>query len=180
MKKRQLEHLLRASGRILEHEGVKEFIIIGSQSLHGSFPDLPDQIVVSVEADLIAESNVAVTEYLNVIGIDSPFHESHGIYVDPVDENTAILPAGWRDRLIPLESELTEGVRGLCLELHDLAISKYAAGRRKDRVFNKELVVRGLLKQQTLLQRLADTNVQPALREIIATQIRVDFLDAKE
>jgi hypothetical protein len=36
MKKREIDHVLRAVGRIT---GEKQFIIIGSQSLHGKYTD---------------------------------------------------------------------------------------------------------------------------------------------
>jgi hypothetical protein len=99
MKKRQVDHVLRAAGRIT---GQKQFVIIGSQSLHGKFPDLPDVIMHSMEVDLIATKAVETTEWLNVIGVDSPFHETYGYYADPVDERTATLPRGWRGRLVNL------------------------------------------------------------------------------
>jgi hypothetical protein len=51
MKKQQVDHVLRAAGRIT---GDQQFIIIGSQSLHGKYPDLPDEILRSAEVDLIA------------------------------------------------------------------------------------------------------------------------------
>lgn len=89
MKKQQLDHVLRAAGEIT---GEKQFIIIGSQSLHGKYPDLPDEIFMSAEVDLIAKNNLQKTESLNFIGVYSRFHETHGYYADPVDENTATLP----------------------------------------------------------------------------------------
>jgi hypothetical protein len=52
MKKQQVDHVLRAAGQI---SGEKQFIIIGSQSLHGKYPDLADDIVLSAEVDLIAK-----------------------------------------------------------------------------------------------------------------------------
>jgi hypothetical protein len=99
MKKRQVDHVLRSAGRIT---GEKQFVIVGSQALHGKFPDLADEIVRSAEVDLIAKKNVARTDWLNAIGQDSSFHEQFGYYADPVDENTAILPRGWRGRLVNL------------------------------------------------------------------------------
>ena len=62
MKKSQLEHILRAANRIC---GEDEFIIIGSQSLHGKYPDIADNILVSREVDLLAKKNVEKTEFLN-------------------------------------------------------------------------------------------------------------------
>ena len=64
MKKQQLDHVLRAAGRIT---GQKRCVIIGSQSLHGKYPDLPDDIVRSAEVDLIATRNPDRTEWLNAI-----------------------------------------------------------------------------------------------------------------
>jgi len=72
MKKQQVDHVLRAAGRIT---GEKQFIIIGSQSLHGKHPDLADDIVRSAEVDLIAKRDASRTEWLNVIGQDSKFHD---------------------------------------------------------------------------------------------------------
>src|SRR5881392_2129690 len=99
MKKQDVDHVLRAAGRIT---GEKQFVIIGSQSLHGKYPDLPDDIVRSVEVDLFAKRNPGRTEWLNAIGQYSPFHEEFGYYADPVDEATAILPKGWKRRLVNL------------------------------------------------------------------------------
>ena len=134
MKKQQVDHVLRAAGRIT---GERQFIIIGSQSLHGKYPDLPDEILTSFEVDLIASKTADRTEWLNVIGIDSPFHETFGYYADPVDASTATLPRGWKGRLVSLPPGETEGVKGLCLEPHDLAIAKYAAARDKDLIFTR-------------------------------------------
>src|SRR5689334_19627945 len=113
MKKRQLDHVLRAAGRIT---GETEFVVIGSQSLHGTLPDAADEIVASAEVDLIASGNPDRTEWLNAIGQDSPFHEEFGYYADPVEETTATLPRGWKSRLVPLPAGDTDGVRGLCLD----------------------------------------------------------------
>lgn len=172
MKKQQLDHVLRAAGRIT---GESTFLIIGSQSLHGKYPDLPDDIARSAEADLIAEKNADRTEWLNTIGQDSPFHETHGYYVDPVDESTATLPDGWQDRLVVLPPGDTEGVIGLCLDPHDLAIAKYVARREKDCVFTKELAIRGITNQQQLLMLLDSTPVEEDARERIRAYIARDF-----
>ncbi len=111
MKKLQLDHVLQAAGRIT---GEKQFIIVGSQSLHGKHPDLPDDIVRSAEVDLIARKQINRTKWLNAIGQDSPFHETFGYYADPVDETTATLPKGWKGRLVNLPAgEIMTGQRKL-------------------------------------------------------------------
>jgi hypothetical protein len=171
MKKQQLDHILRSAGRIT---GEAQFVIIGSQALHAKYPDLPDLICASSEAALIATGNADRTEWLNVIGVDSPFHETFGYYADPVDERTAILPKGWKERLIELPPGDTGGVRGLCLDPHDLAIAKYVARREKDAVFNGALAKRGIVKRETLLALLAKTSVEESVRERIRADIERD------
>src|SRR6266436_190377 len=171
MKKQQVDHVLRAAGRIT---GEKQFIIIGSQSLHGKYPDLPDDLVKSFEVDLIALKKADRTEWLEVIGAYSPFHESFGYYADPVDDKTAILPKGWRGRLVNLPPGDTDGVTGLCLDPHDLAIAKYVAGRGKDVIFNRELVARGIVSRERLLGFLAVTPVDETKQEQIRAAIERD------
>jgi hypothetical protein len=172
MKKQQLDHVLRAAGRIT---GEKQFLIIGSQSLHGKFPDLPDDISRSAEVDLIARENIDRTEWLNVIGQDSPFHETYGYYADPVDETTAVLPNGWKERLVILAPGETEGVTGMCLDPHDLAIAKYVVRREKDRIFTRELARRGIVTRERLLALLGMTPVKEKMRDHIRDCIGQDF-----
>ena len=172
MKKREVDHVLRAAGRLT---GEKQFIIVGSQALHGKYPDLADEIVKSVEVDLLATKNPARADWLNSIGVYSPFHENHGYYVDPVDDKTATLPKGWKNRLVNLPPGDTEGVKGLCLEPHDLAIAKYAASREKDLIFTRELAQRGLLSKDRLFSLLDQTPIDDVTRERIRSQIECDF-----
>ena len=168
MKKQQVDHILRAAGEIT---GETQFIIIGSQSLHGKHPNLTDEILMSFEVDLIAKKRPGRTEWLNMIGQDSRFHETHGYYVDPVDEKTATLPQGWKGRLVKLPPGDTAGVSGLCLDPHDLAIAKYVAGREKDIVFNRELATRGIVKKEQLLLLLDATSLDEADRGRIRDHI---------
>lgn len=172
MKKQQLDHILRAAGRIT---GEKRFLIIGSQSLHGKCPDLPDDIARSAEVDLIANDNTDRTEWLNTIGQDSPFHETFGYYADPVDETAATLPKGWKGRLVNLAPGDTEGVKGLCLDPHDLAIAKYVARREKDRIFTRELALRGITERERLVALLNKTPVEEEMRQRIREDIARDF-----
>ncbi len=172
MKKQQLDHVLRAAGRIT---GETQFVIVGSQSLHGRYPDAADEIVRSAEVDLIAKNAPQRTEWLNVIGQDSPFHEEFGYYADPVDETTATLPRGWKGRLVNLPPGDTEGVRGLCLDPHDLAISKYVARREKDRAFTRELARRAIVGRKQLLALVDKTPVSEDVRKRIRADIAADF-----
>ncbi|WP_428662714.1 DUF6036 family nucleotidyltransferase [Reyranella sp.] len=172
MKKQQLDHVLRAAGEIT---GEKQFVIIGSQALHGKYPDLPDDIIRSVEVDLMVLRKRDQTELLNEIGVDSPFHQEFGFYADPVDETAAKLPKGWKNRLVNLKPGNTHGVKGLCLELHDLAIAKYAARREKDLIFTRELARRGLVSRERLLSLVDLTPVEAEVRKRILADIASDF-----
>lgn len=171
MKKLQVDHVLRAAGGIT---GEKEFVIVGSQALHGAYPDLADQIIRSAEVDLIAAKNINRTEWLNVIGQDSPFHETFGYYADPVDDRTAVLPKGWEQRLVTLAPGDTDGVTARCLDPNDLAISKYVAGRQKDRIFTRELAQRGITSCAKLLELLALTPIAGELAERLRLVIVAD------
>jgi uncharacterized nucleotidyltransferase DUF6036 len=172
MKKRQVDHVLRTAGRIT---GEKQFVIIGSQSLRGKYADLADDIVRSPEVDLIASKNPDRTEFLNEIGVDSPFHLEFGYYADPVDMKAATLPRGWKGRLVNLPPGDTGGVKGLCLDPHDLAIAKYVARRDKDVTFTRELARRGLVDRDRLLALLEQTPVTPEIRERVRADIASDF-----
>ena len=68
----------------------------------------------------------------------------------------------------------TGGVKGLCLDPHDLAIAKYVARREKDTVFTRELAHRGLVSRDRLLALLNQTPVTAEMRE----RIRADTLRA--
>ena len=109
------------------------------------------------------------------IGEGSAFHEQFGYYALGVGPETAVLPAGWRSRLIRIQGPATRGALGLCLDVHDLAISKYVAGRDKDRAFTKELARHRMTDRKVLVARLADTDLSPAVRRLVASRIRRDF-----
>lgn len=148
MKMAHLEHVLRAAGNIV---GDNQFIIVGSQSLHGKYPDLADEFLLSFEVDLIAKNKPSRTEVLNTIGQDSEFHAMYGYYADPVDENTSRLPRGWKGRLVNLKtSDAANGVSGLCLDPHDLAVAKLYARRDKDVEFTRQMIRHGLLDRDKL------------------------------
>jgi len=115
------------------------------------------------------------TDSLNAIGVYSTFHEQYGYYADPVDDKTATLPKGWRARLVNLPPGDTDGVLGLCLDPHDLAIAKYVAAREKDFQFNRKLVSRGLLDRDKLLHLLQVTPINDTQRAKIAASIELDY-----
>jgi hypothetical protein len=92
-----------------------------------------------------------------------------------VGEDTATLPRGWQKRLVTIENENTRGVQGLCLEVHDLAVSKYIAGREKDLGFTRELARQGYTHKATLLERLATVKATAPLTRLVQGRIGRDF-----
>lgn len=173
MKRSELEHLIRAAGSIADDT---EIVVIGSQSILGQFPDAPESLLVSAEADVFPLNHPELADLIDgSIGEGSPFHELHGYYAQGVDERTATLPRGWRERLVKVSNPNTRGVVGLCLEVHDLAISKYAAGREKDRQFTHELARQGMVRRDTLMARERETDLPAELRKLVKARIDRDF-----
>src|SRR5215207_2005550 len=131
MTRQQLEHVIRASAATAD---VRDVVVIGSQSILASFPDPPAELTVSMEADVYPKDAPERSIVIDgAIGELSLFHETFGYYAHGVDDRTAVLPDGWQDRLVRLHNDNTMGATGWCLEPHDLAVSKLAAGREKDR-----------------------------------------------
>jgi hypothetical protein len=88
------------------------------------------------------------------LGEVSRFAETHGYYADPVSKETVHAPAGWYNRVVPFYNDLTQGCTAWCLEVNDLAISKLAAGREKDKEYVRILLENGLAHESVLRQRL--------------------------
>lgn len=175
MTRAELEHLLRAAGDICEED---EFIVIGSQSILGQFPDAPADLRTSVEADLIPRRRPERADLIDgTIGELSPFHETYGYYAQGVAETTAVLPEGWKARLVPIHNEGTRGVTGHCLEVHDLLVAKLVAGRDKDHRFVRDALRYGLGDQTVLLDRLSRTPVAASRRDELADFIRSKMLE---
>lgn len=173
MTRSELEHVIRAAGAIAKD---REIVVIGSQAVLGGYPDAPLALLASMEADVFPLNHPErADEIEGAIGEGSRFHEEFGYYAQGVSPVTATLPKGWRRRLVRIKNENTGGIAGLCLEVHDLAISKYVAGREKDLDFTRVLVREQLVDKEKLSQRLVMTSVTPALRTLIQARIERDF-----
>lgn len=85
-----------------------------------------------------------------------------------------------KGRLVDLPVGDAGGVKGLCLEPHDLAISKYAAGRDKDRIFTQELARRQLVDRERLLELLGRTPISSEAKERIRVRIAQDFATSRK
>lgn len=158
---------------------MRRIVVIGSQSILAQFPDAPPEVLVSIEADVYPQDRPELAELVDgSIGEGSQFHEAFGYYAQGVGPDTAVLPAGWQRRLVSIKNANTAGVEALCLDVHDLAISKYVAGREKDLVFTRALARHRLTRKPTLLARLAETRLDPARRKLVAARVARDFAAA--
>jgi hypothetical protein len=168
----QLEHVIRAACAIADD---MEVVVIGSQAILGQYPDAPPELVQSMEADVYPVHHPEHSELIDgAMGELSMFHETFGYYADGVTESTATLPAGWRDRLVPISNANTRGTTGWCLDVHDLLIAKYVAGRDKDLRFTAAAVEHGLANAATLRERLAATTLDARLHDVVRDRIERD------
>jgi hypothetical protein len=170
MTRSQLEHLIRAAADITDDNDI---VVIGSQAILGQFPNAPESMRVSMEADLYPLHHGERSDLIDgSIGEVSPFHQTYGYYAQGVSETTAQLPRGWNERLIVIQNENTRQARGLCLEVHDLLAAKAVAGREKDIDFIREAAKHGLAQKEELLSRLALIDTAPSTIERAEALVR--------
>lgn len=137
MNRTQLAHALRAAADLL---GEREFVVVGSAAILGSFPEalMTEALVMSVEVDLVPPNDADEEKAIILDGAQgelSQFHQSHGFYIDGVSVNTSRSPAGWQKRVVAFAPHAAEGAVGWCLSAADLVATKAVAGRSKDRSF---------------------------------------------
>ncbi|MBM3890127.1 MAG: hypothetical protein FJ388_13515 [Verrucomicrobia bacterium] len=90
MNRRQLEHVLRASGSIV---GCRDIVVVGSQAILGAHPDAPPELLASIEADVYPLDAPEKADLIDgCIGELSPFHQTFGYYAHGVGPETAQLP----------------------------------------------------------------------------------------
>lgn len=176
MTEEELEHLIRASGAIINDDAV---IVIGSQSILpwlrrfankvGKEP--PQDLVVSMEADIIPIDNDPHKSDLidGSIGEETLFHKTFEIYAQGVSLETARAPAGWQSRCYPLKSRRTNGIVGYCMHPADLFVAKTMAGRPKDGAFLNAMIRYGLVREKTVRHLVAKV---PGLSEEEITEVR--------
>ena len=165
MRRDQLEHAIRTACQIIQQT---EVIVVASQAILGTYDEsqLPAAATMSIEVDIlpIADSNEETARLADLIegvaGELSPFEELHGFSIDGVDLETAVLPDGWRDRLVKVQNANTAATSGAprftgwCLDKEDLCVAKLAAFREKDRNFVAALLEANLVDAELIASRL--------------------------
>ncbi len=153
MTRGELEHAIRAACDVADET---ELWIFGSQAILGEYPDAPGTLRQSVEVDVSPKNRPENTDLIDgALGELSLFHRTHGFYVHGLSLDAATLPGGWDERTVLVQNEGTLHNKGYCLESHDLAASKLAAFREKDRDFVRTLLVEGLVDAGTLVERIS-------------------------
>jgi hypothetical protein len=154
VRRSELEHVIRAAAEVA---GDDELVVIGSQAILGQFPDAPESMLVSREADIYPRNRPERADEIDgSMGDGSYFDSSFGYYAHAVGPETAKAPTGWMDRLVPVQSENTGNAIGWCLETHDLILSKCVAGRERDWDFAREALSHGLVDPKELQRRAPD------------------------
>lgn len=74
---------------------------------------------------------------------------------------------GWEHRLVEFRVNDPSGTIGLCLEMHDLAFSKLAAGREKDIEFVRELLKYRLVNRGKLLRLIDSANHEELKQDLL-------------
>jgi hypothetical protein len=152
MRRAELEHLIRAAATVAEDP---DLVIVGSQAILGQFPDAPEGMLVCREADVYPRRHPERQDEIeDALGDGSYFESTFGYCAHAVRPETAKVPAGWERRLVPISNENTGGATGWCLEVHDLLLSRCAAGRERDREFAEEALRHGLAEPGELRARL--------------------------
>jgi hypothetical protein len=178
MNRAALEHILRAAAAVADE---REIVVIGSQAVLGQFPNAPEALLVSIEADVFPRHAPHKSDLIDgAIGELSMFHQAFGYYAHGVDDTTATLPTGWAERLVPIHNENTAGATGWCLEVHDLAISKLVAGRAKDLDFVRVLMRENMAQALLLRERLRTLQFDPDRREFLEQRLQRLELAASE
>ncbi len=158
------ELLLELLGEVARIAGDRQLVMIGSQVVHAVTGEVPAEVVMSRECDLLVdESDPLAAAIDEVLGPGSAHAAERFVHVDTVSSTFPFLPDDWEERLVAL----TPGAPHVrCLEMHDLVISKLAAGRLKDYELVAVLLDRGLADVEVARSRIAavsDLNMRAIL-----------------
>ena len=150
MRHDELAHVLRASAAISNETS---FVLVGSQAVLLLLDQPPAELLVFAEIDLYPALHPEKADLIDgAIGANSTFHDTFGYHVDGISPETASLPGDWMNRaVLTYFGEVT----AICPDLHDLVVSKCAAGIDKDANFVRILLANGSVALTTLFERIA-------------------------
>jgi len=127
--------------------------------------DLPKALRYSVEFDIYpdpgqinqtAHQREASEEIAALFGDGSVFHQTHGFYIDGVDDRTATLPANWQERSLGLEIHCLgePTIYVIAPDPNDLVAAKLVRGLDKDVEFAARCMAEGFASNQKIKESL--------------------------
>lgn len=174
MTREELEHAIRAACDVADET---EVYVFGSQAILGEFPEAPEAVRMSAEADIAPKNFPDRSDLIDgALGELSQFHETHGFYVHGIDLTGVALPAGWGKRAVKVQSRTTRENIGWCLEGHDLAASKLVAFRDKDREFVRVLLAERMVSAKEIVRRLRQIPDRDTTRQEVWVRMTADAL----
>ncbi len=117
----------------------QSFVVIGSQAVLLPYPEAHPDLLVSRELDLYPA-------------------------MAPGPE-TAVMPSDWMDRA---SLHYLGDATVVCPDMHDLAVSKCAAGREKDARFVRVMLKEGTIDSSLLEQRIRQLDPSRPISAIVA------------
>jgi len=164
-----LMQLLAAAQALCGH---RDYVVIGSLSVLGmaQVEAIPRDMTLSIDADCYTLADPPrVFDLAIQLGEGSPYHQQHGVYLDPVSPHLPTLPQGWAQRLILIERP---PVVAHCLDANDAAISKLARGEPRDLRWVRAGLQANLMSVPMLRLRLRQTMFLDAAEQQ-ATELRL-------
>jgi hypothetical protein len=170
----EFEHVVAAAAEVT---GQDELVVIGSQAILGSYGHPPESMLHSLEVDIYPLGDPDGADFIDgSLGDGSQFHLTYGYYAHGVGPETAKAPSGWQERLvmrkIPRRVASKRTAVAWCIEVHDLVLSKCAAGRERDWDYATEALEAGIVQADVLLARVPDLPVTEELRDHIEKMLR--------
>ncbi|MBX9777332.1 MAG: hypothetical protein K2Y71_23390 [Xanthobacteraceae bacterium] len=179
---RTLEDLDRAIRAIASEFKTDKVFVIGSQAILLSWPDAPTEMKASPEIDAFPDnakiweieeearhpgtSPEASEHIYGLFGMGSQFHQTHGFYIDGVDENTAKLPAGWTARAVVRRIDVGDRrVLAVAPSPEDLIVSKLARLEEKDKIFIETYHSARPLDPNLIEERIRQSDLLPEIAD---------------
>ena len=167
MQREQFQELVARAARLGGQSGL---VVLGSQAVHALSTTPPAEVLLSVECDLWLGHDSAAASRIEVeLGKNSAFAKAAGVYADPLPPDLPTLPEGWEQRLVTYQGG---EVAVRCLEIHDLIVSKLAAGRLKDYEFTASVLTGKLARADEVIRRI-QTFRDPHTQAVLLARLRI-------
>jgi hypothetical protein len=162
-----LEEIIRRASSLVK---CKEFVLFGSQAVHSLTTEPPVDVLVSRECDIWLDNQPEIEQLLRKeLGPESQYRDTKGFYLDPLPPDLPLVPLGWKQRLVNLN---VDDIVLRCLEIHDLIVSKLAAGRLKDYEFIASVLMAKLARADEVVSRIRMFS-DPHQQAVLLARLRI-------